>query len=67
MTRKIPQHNSPPSRGLWQYQGAVFVPVGLEVKMYGQEKASRWKRFLCFVFGHDMVETSRLMHHDRDA
>jgi hypothetical protein len=34
--------------------------------MDGKEQASRWKRFLCFVFGHDMVETSRMMHSDRD-
>lgn len=33
--------------------------------MYEKEKVSLWKRFLC-LFRHDMVETSRLPHHDRD-
>lgn len=33
--------------------------------MYGTEKVSLWKRFRCF-FGHNMVETSRIPHHDRD-
>ncbi len=33
--------------------------------MYGKEKVSLWKRFRCF-FGHNMVETSRIPHDDRD-
>ncbi len=34
--------------------------------MYHQEKVSWWKRFLSSVFGHNMSETSRRPHHDRD-